>query len=185
MLNDLMILYFTFLKIGSFAFGGGYAVLPLIQKYVVDDMKWLTINDLSDLIAISQITPGTIGINSATFIGVKTVGIVGGIVATVAEVTPCCLLMLFLGRILFSGKRLKAMDYILNGLKPAIVGLILIAAINLFTSAIFTKTGISIIGVVGFFVGFYCFYYRKFSTIKTVGIAAFVGFIMHIMMNIV
>ena len=102
MINKLLLLYITFLKIGAFAFGGGYAVLPLIQRYVVNDMKWLTIKELTDLVSLSQITPGPIGINSATFIGTKVASVPGAIVATIAEVTPSCILMLLLGYFLFS-----------------------------------------------------------------------------------
>lgn len=179
MLNNYFLLYITFLKIGSLAFGGGYAVLPLIHRYVVIERNWLTMNQLSDLVSLSQITPGPIGINSATFIGVKTAGLFGGIIATIAEVTPCCILMLVLGHFLFKGKKIKFMDYILKGLKPAITGLILIAAINMFSSAVYSsKNELNIIGIIGFIIGMICTFYKKIDIVKIIGISSITGILL-------
>lgn len=175
MINKLLLLYITFLKIGAFAFGGGYAVLPLIQRYVVNDMKWLTIKELTDLVSLSQITPGPIGINSATFIGTKVASVPGAIVATIAEVTPSCILMLLLGYFLFRGKKITLLDRALKGLKPAIPGLILIAAIDMFKSSIFSPKGIKYIGVIGFIIGGILFMSKKVDIIKIIVVSATVG----------
>lgn len=179
MINTLFSLYVTFLKIGAFAFGGGYAVLPLIQRYVVNEKSWLSIKELTDLVSLSQITPGPIGINSATFIGTKVASIPGAIVATVAEVTPCCILMLFLGYFLFKGKKITVMDRVLKGLKPAIPGLILIAAIDMFNSSIFSPDGIKYIGVIGFVLGGIMFASKKVSIIKIIIVSAAFGTVLH------
>ena len=179
MISKLVLLYVTFLKIGAFAFGGGYAVLPLIQRYVVNDMKWLTIKELTDLVSLSQITPGPIGINSATFIGTKVASIPGAIVATAAEVTPCCILMLILGHFLFRGKKITVMDRVLKGLKPAIPGLITIAAIDMFKSSIFSPEGIKYVGVIGFVIGGILFASKKVNIIKIIIISASAGAILH------
>ncbi len=179
MINELTLLYLTFLKIGAFAFGGGYAVLPLIQKYVVNDMNWLTIAELTDLVSLSQITPGPIAINAATFIGIKVAGIPGALVATAAEVTPSCILMLVLGYFLFKGRKIKAMDNILKGLKPAIPGLIMIAAIDMFTSSVFSPEGIKYIGLVGFVVGGILFLSKRVDIIKIIVISASLGVLLH------
>lgn len=179
-MSTYITLYITFLKIGSFAFGGGYAVLPLIKRYVVDDMHWLNMDELTNLISLSQITPGPIGINSATFIGTKVGFIPGAIIATIAEVTPCFILMMILGRFLFSGKKFQFMDKILKGLKPAISGLILIAAINLTTSSLFTKTGVSIPALIGFVVGGVLFI-KKIDIIKIILLTSSIGIILHIL----
>lgn len=179
MIKELGLLYFTFLKIGAFAFGGGYAVLPLIQRYVVHDMHWLTIKEMTDLVSLSQITPGPIGINSATFIGTKVASIPGAIIATAAEVTPCCILMLVLGSLLFKGKKIKIMDHILKGLKPAIPGLILIAAMDMFKSSIFSPQGVKYIGVAGFIVGGILFISKKVDIIKIIIISATLGVVLH------
>lgn len=171
-------LYLTFLKIGAFAFGGGYAVLPLIQRYVVNDMRWLTLDELTDLISLSQITPGPIGINSATFIGTKVGFIPGAIIATIAEVTPCFILMMILGNFLFSGKKFSFMEKILKGLKPAISGLILIAAINLTKSSLLTNNGISIPAICGFFIGGAMFI-KKIDVIKIIILTSVLGIVLY------
>lgn len=183
MLESLFSLYSTFLKIGAFAFGGGYAVLPLIQKYVVNDMKWLSMKDLTNLVSLSQVTPGPIGINSATFIGTKVASLPGALVATIAEVTPCCILMLILGRFLFNRQKLDIMDNILKGLKPAISGLILIAAIEMIQSSLFTNTSLNIIGVIGFILGFFAFMNKHISIIKIIIASFILGVIINSIIN--
>ena len=73
-------LFWIFIQIGAFSFGGGYAVLPMIQKYVVEQQQWITLGELADITSISQMTPGPIAINAATFVGVKVAGIWGGVI---------------------------------------------------------------------------------------------------------
>ena len=84
-------LFLAFLQIGAFSFGGGYAAMPLIQAQVIDKYGWLTISDFTDLITISQMTPGPIAINSATFVGNQIAGIPGAIVATFGCILPSCI----------------------------------------------------------------------------------------------
>lgn len=175
MINTLITLYITFLKIGTFAFGGGYAVLPLIQKYIVVEQKWISMKELTDLVSLSQVTPGPIGINSATFVGTKVAGLSGAIIATIAEITPCCIIMLILGHFIFKGKKFKILDYILKGLRPAISGLILIAAINMFKSATILNGKISILGSIGFIIGLILYSSKKVSIVKIIGISAGIG----------
>lgn len=86
--NAVLQLFLSFLKIGAFTFGGGYAMIPLIQKEVVENKKWLTDDDISDVIAIAETTPGPIAINAATFVGYKTKGIKGALAATLGVVLP-------------------------------------------------------------------------------------------------
>ena len=89
----LLTLFFSFLQIGAFRFGGGYAALPLIQHQVVDLYHWLTMNELTDLITISQMTPGPIAINAATFVGLKIDSFYGAIVATLGCILPSCIIV--------------------------------------------------------------------------------------------
>ena len=89
----LLTLFFSFLQIGAFSFGGGYAALPLIQHQVVDLYHWLTMNELTDLITISQMTPGPIAINAATFVGLKIDSFYGAIVATLGCILPSCIIV--------------------------------------------------------------------------------------------
>lgn len=85
-------LFWSFLQIGLFSFGGGYAAMPLIQGQVVTSHGWLTMSEFTDLITISQMTPGPIAVNSATFVGLKIAGIPGAVVATVGCILPSCII---------------------------------------------------------------------------------------------
>ena len=90
-MNPYLDLYLTFARIGVCTFGGGYAMLPILQREVVENRRWATEDELMDYYAIGQCTPGVIAVNTSTFIGCKTHGILGGIVATAGMITPCLL----------------------------------------------------------------------------------------------
>lgn len=127
-------LYMIFLQIGILAFGGGYATLPLIQKFLVEKYAFIDETTMLHVISISQITPGPIAINSATFIGMKLGGILGSIIATAGVVTPQILiLMLFLK---FIGIKNKYVLKMLDGINGAIVALILIATISIIRTGV-------------------------------------------------
>lgn len=180
----LLHLYFAFFKIGLFAFGGGYAVLPLIRTFIIEENAWLTTKELTELVSLSQITPGPIAINSATFIGTKVAGIPGAIVATLGNVTPQFLLMMTLGYFLFSGRKMKFLDRILLALKPSIVGLIAIAAYSMILSSLFVGETqsfgtLSLLGCVGFLLGFVLYGKKKVSVIQLVLISAALGLLFH------
>lgn len=180
----LIELYFVFFQIGALAFGGGYAVLPLIDNLVVHDKAWLTISEMTDLVSISNMTPGPIAINSATFVGTKVSGLAGSIVATLGVVTPSAILMLILGYLLFSSnRRLKFLDKMLKTLKPAIVGLIAIAALNMTKSALFYNDmspdsfSLNMVELICFIVGL-VLYYKKFDLMKLIGLGAVMGIVL-------
>lgn len=181
----LTALFLVFLKIGAFAFGGGYAVLPLIRSFVVEEMGWLTTRELTDLISLSQMTPGPIAINSATFIGTKVAGLPGAITATLANVLPQFVLMMTLGYFLFGGRKLHFLDKILAALKPAIVGLIAIAALSMTEESLFlpghawSASHLRFLGLIGFLIGFYLYRIRKWSLIRMIGVAAAFGLVLH------
>lgn len=178
-------LFVTFLKIGSFAFGGGYAVLPLIQQYVVADKAWLSISELTDLVAMSQITPGPIAINSATFIGTKVAGVPGAIVATLGNVTPQFILMMILGYFIFGGRKLPFIQKILKGLKPVIAGLVAIVALSMIRSTLFyeienfSSFSFNYLGIIGFIVGLYFYSKGKMGVIGLVVLSVVVGLSIH------
>ncbi|MDD7593017.1 MAG: chromate transporter [Peptoniphilaceae bacterium] len=176
-------LWLTFVKIGAFAFGGGYAVLPLITAYVVENKAWLTVQGLTDLVSLSQMTPGPIAINAATFIGTKVAGLPGAVIATLGNVTPQFCLMMLLGYFLFtSHRKLTALDDILKGLKPAIVGLVAIAAMQMIRSSLWTAEGaIEGLGVIGFGLGLVLYGTKKLDVIRLVVLAAAVGLALHAM----
>ncbi len=140
-LIDLYIaLFLAFFKIGLFGFGGGYAMLPLIQREVVDIHGWITVADFTDIVAISQTTPGPIAFNSATYIGYSAVtemgfatgyGVVGSAIATLAVSLPSLVLMTLVCTFFFRLKGNPWMVSSLSVLKPAIIGLIASAALML------------------------------------------------------
>ena len=99
-LKELWALYAAFFKIGILTFGGGYAMLPMIEREVVDKHKWATLDEVMDYFAISQCTPGVIAVNSATFIGYKTKGIIGGIAATLGVITPSIIIISLIATVL-------------------------------------------------------------------------------------
>ena len=92
-------LFLSFLQIGAFSFGGGYAAMPLIQNQVVDLHHWLSLSEFTDLVTISQMTPGPIAVNSATFVGIKIAGIPGAIVATLVCILPACIIVTNIARL--------------------------------------------------------------------------------------
>lgn len=125
-------LFYTFFKIGLFGFGGGYAMLSMIQGEVVTRYGWLTAQEFTDIVAISQMTPGPIGINSATYVGFTATGSVwGSIIATFAVVLPSFILMLTLSRFILRYRKHPAVEAVFSGLRPAVVGLLASAALVL------------------------------------------------------
>ena len=125
-------LFWTFFKIGLFGFGGGYSMLSLIQFDLVEKQEWLTVSEFTDIVAISQITPGPIGINCATYSGYMTTGSVwGAVVATLAIVLPSFILMLIIAGVIYKFKNNYWVESALKALRPAVVGLIAAAALLL------------------------------------------------------
>ncbi len=125
-------LFWVYIKIGIFGFGGGYAMLSLIQDEVVNKHQWVTAQEFTDIVAISQVTPGPIGINSATYVGYSITGnIWGAILATLAVVLPSFLLVLVISVSFKKFRRNKHIDAAFTGIRPASVGLIASAALLL------------------------------------------------------
>lgn len=125
-------LFYTFFKIGLFGFGGGYAMLSMIQGEVVTRYGWLTPQEFTDIIAISQMTPGPIGINSATYVGFTATGSIwGSFLATFAVVLPSFILMLTISRFFLKYQKPPLVEAVFSGLRPAVVGLLASAALVL------------------------------------------------------
>ncbi|MBQ7477012.1 MAG: chromate transporter [Selenomonadaceae bacterium] len=123
-------LFFEFAKISLVCVGGGYASMPLIQSSVVDTYHWLTLPEFIDIFTISQMTPGPIGINAATFAGMKIAGVAGAVCATMGFVTPSIFLCIGLAKIIFKYGNLGSIQGILNGLRPAVMALIAAACVS-------------------------------------------------------
>ena len=122
-------LFLSYLKIGFFGFGGGYAMLSLIQNEIVEQRGWITASQFADIVAISQITPGPIAINSATYIGYTVAGIGGSIVATFAVCLPSLTLMLVLTRFFLRHRDNRYIQSIVKSVTPIVVGMIASAAL--------------------------------------------------------
>lgn len=134
-------IFISFFQIGLFSIGGGYAALPLIENQVLEVHKWLTVAEFADLLTISQMTPGPIAINAATFVGTKVAGLPGALIATIGCVTPSFIIVLTLSYFYFKYKNLSSIQGVLKGLRPAVVALIGSAAISVLSLAVFKSEG--------------------------------------------
>lgn len=130
-------LFWSFVQVGLFCVGGGYASMPLIQAQVIDVHGWLSMSEFIDIFTISQMTPGPIGINAATFVGMKVAGFLGAIVATLGFVTPSFILGIILAKLIFKYGNIGVIKGILNGLRPAVVALICSAGMSFIFLALF------------------------------------------------
>ncbi|MDR2146833.1 MAG: chromate transporter [Tannerella sp.] len=177
MLEIYIQLFISFFKIGLFGFGGGYAMLSMIQYEVVEAHPWLTQSEFTDIVAISQITPGPIAINSATYIGYTATdgSVLGSIIATVAVCLPSIILMTLICKFFVYFKDSRYVKAALSGMKPAAVGLIAAAAILLMDSGNFTDYG-SVLIFAGVFVLSYFF---KWGTVRTILLAAVLGYVFY------
>jgi len=124
-------LFFTFLKIGLFMFGGGYAAIPLVQKEIIDMRNWVTAKEFMDILAVAELTPGPIAVNSATFIGYKLGGFWGALLATTGVVLPAFLVIFFLASFFYGYRTNATISAIFRGIQPAVIGLIAAALVNL------------------------------------------------------
>ena len=123
-------LFLSFFQISLFSFGGGYAALPLIQGQVVNVHHWLSMTEFTDLITISQMTPGPIAINAATFVGMKLTGMPGAVVATLGYITPSCIIVTIIAKLYLKYREMDMLQGILGGIRPAVVALIGSAGIS-------------------------------------------------------
>ncbi|MBQ8072504.1 MAG: chromate transporter [Clostridia bacterium] len=118
-------LFFTFLKIGAFTFGGGYAMIPLIQKEIVEKKKWMTDEDILEIVAIAESTPGPIAINAATFVGYRTAGFGGALLSTVGVVMPSFIIIVAISFVLRAFQNLAAVRYAFWGIRAGVLALII------------------------------------------------------------
>lgn len=131
-LKLLLKLFLTFFKIGAFTFGGGYAMIPLIQKETVENNKWISEDDILEIIAIAESTPGPIAINSATFVGYKICGFWGSFFATLGVVLPSFIIILAISYVLREFESIKAVKYAFNGIRAGVLALLIKALISMY-----------------------------------------------------
>ncbi len=150
-------LFWSFLKIGLFSFGGGYAAIPLIEDIIVHSNGWLTTAEFTDLITISQMTPGPISVNSATFVGLNIAGFWGAFFATLGNLTPSFFIVTFIAWLYMKFESIDTLQDVLAILQPAVIAMISAAGVSLMITAFWglnpvALSNINIIAVLIFFI---------------------------------
>ncbi len=184
-------LFVTFFKIGLFGFGGGYGMLSLIQHETVERWHWLSSSEFTDIVAISQMTPGPIGINSATYAGYTAVinagystpmAILGSATATFALVLPSLILMILISKLFIKYMKTQAVQSVFTGLRPAVVGLLAAATLLLCTKDNFSSPQENVwqftISVILFAVTFVGTLIFKINPIKMIVMSGFAGLLL-------
>lgn len=184
-------LFWTFFKIGLFGFGGGYGMLSLIQMETVHNHHWLTSAEFTNIVAISQMTPGPIGINSATYCGFTAIhnmgmgnalSVLGSLVATSSLVLPSFVLMILISKMFMRYMKARVVQSVFDGLRPTVVGLLAAATIMLLNKENFGSpvdtTWQFIISVLLFAATFYGTLFVNINPIKMIGYAAIAGLLL-------
>ena len=135
MLKDLWELFYTFTKVGVMTFGGGYAMLPILQREVVEKKGWATDEELTDYFAIGQCTPGVIAVNTATFVGQKHAGVAGGIIATLGVVFPSLIIISALAKVITAYAHFSWVQHAFAGIRVCVCVLIFNAVLKLVKGA--------------------------------------------------
>lgn len=179
-------LFWSFVQVGAFCVGGGYASMPLIQEQVIERHGWLTLQQFIDIFTISQMTPGPIGINAATFVGTKVAGIPGAIAATAGFVFPSIIIVLILAKLFFKYGDIGPIRGILNGLRPAVVALICSAGVGFVLLALWNTetlpkdfTKVDLIGCIVLPISLCCIRH-KMSVIKLLCFSGALGLVLGI-----
>ena len=143
-------LFLEFMKIGAFTFSGGYAMIPLIEKEIVNKYQWLTMKQFTDLIAIAEMTPGPMAVNSATLVGYKVAKFWGAVVSTLGVVLPSFLIIWAIASVFSQFQNNPTVQAAFKGLRPAVLGLIIVAAISISKTSILSeyKSILIVIGTV-------------------------------------
>ena len=184
-MNIFLDLFLTFFKIGAFTFGGGYAMLPLMQEEVLNH-KWMELSDVVNFIAVSESTPGPIMVNLATYIGSSQAGFLGAAIATLAVVLPSFLIILLVTALLKTALKNKYVQAILRGLKPCVIGIVLATGIymvlnNCFGTILDVSVNLKVIIItallIAAIVGYKRLKKKKLSPISLIILSAVLGII--------
>ena len=135
-MNLKLDLFLTFAKVGVCTFGGGYAMLPILQREIVENKHWATEEDLADYYAVGQCTPGVIAVNTATFVGMKKAGVGGGIIASLGVVFPSAAIILVIAAFLQNFMHIAWVGHAFSGIRAGVVALISSSVIKLFKNAV-------------------------------------------------
>lgn len=170
----LLDLFLTFFKIGAFTFGGGYAMLPLIQEEVIAN-GWLAEKEIINFIAVSESTPGPFAINISTYIGSEMAGILGAICATLGVILPSLIIIILVAKFFEKFKTNKIVKGCMTGLKPAVIGLIGASVLSI-GKTVFVENGFSIASLI-LFLGMCILAFKKVHPIIIILISALVGIV--------
>ncbi len=174
MLKNLLDLYITFFKIGAVTFGGGYAMLPVLDRELAQKKKWVSGDDLLDYYAVSQVTPGVIAVNVSTFVGSKQAGIAGGIVATAGVVSPSIIIITVIALFISSFEKIVWVQKALAGVNVAVTALLSYAGFNFAKKAVKNWWGLLI-----YACSFCAVFFYKIPSVAVVLLALVVGLLIH------
>lgn len=182
-------LFFSFLQVGLFSVGGGYAAMPLIQSQVVELHPWLTLQEFTDLITIAEMTPGPIAVNSATFVGIRIAGVPGAIIATLGCITPALILVSLLAYVYKKYRDLSTLQNVLACLRPAVVALILGAGLSILSMVLFSGAAPSLeavdwIGACSFLAALFALRKFKLNPILTMCLCGAAGLVFHLVLPV-
>ncbi|MBR1920225.1 MAG: chromate transporter [Spirochaetales bacterium] len=158
-------LFLSFLQVGLFSIGGGYAAIPLIESQVVTLHGWLTMSEFTDLVTIAEMTPGPIAINSATFVGIRVAGFLGSVFATIGCIVPSLALVTILAFIYYKYRSASFMQKILKVIRPVVVSLIAAAGIRILLNVAGIGTSLDIRGIVLFTLALVSMKTTKFNPV--------------------
>lgn len=174
MLKNLLDLYITFFKIGAVTFGGGYAMLPVLDRELAQKKKWVSGDDLLDYYAVSQVTPGVIAVNVSTFVGSKKAGIAGGIAATAGVVSPPIIIITVIALFISSFEKIVWVQKALAGVNVAVTALLSYAGFNFAKKAVKNWWGLLI-----YACSFCAVFFYKIPSVAVVLLALAVGLLIH------
>ena len=169
----IMMLYIAFFKIGMFSFGGGYAMLPLIEQEIIEKNCWMNYSEFLDLLAISQSSPGPIATNSATFIGFKLLGLPGSVAATAAVISFSVIALGICSPLIYKHKDSKFFKKLFSVLRPLTIGFILSAATSVFKRGNFDNASLFIMAI-----SFFLIQFKKIHPIPVIILFGFTGIIL-------
>lgn len=182
-------LFLSFMQVGLFSVGGGYAAMPLIRSQVVEQHSWLTMQEFTDLVTIAEMTPGPIAINSATFVGLRIAQLPGAVIATLGSITPALVLVSLLAWVYRKYKDLSLLQTILACLRPVIVALILGAGLSILAMVVFgdgpwALSSIDWIGTCSFIAAFFALRKFKWNPVLTMCLCGLTGLVLHLVLGI-
>lgn len=172
-MKELIQLFTAWFKMGLFTFGGGYAMLPMIQREAINKYHWASEEEIMDYYAVGQCTPGIIAVNTATFVGYKVKGILGGIAATLGVISPSIIIIFLIASLINNFSQLEVVQHALNGIKVAVCVLMFVAVEKLIKGAIKDKISFTLA-----LVAFLLAYFTNISTVLIVLCAGVVGYVL-------